>query len=596
MSSPAVNQTEIDGALGVLPGTGTKARAVAGVSSLGTVNAPAAFADIDALEAAFGRGPGVSAAALVIGLYGVPVLFCRTGQSVAGDYLDEVVAVDGTISAFDNTAVTGTSDFSDNASDPLLGGDWSIVALAGGTRGTAGIVLQVFRDAGDGLGPVSFGVFALGTAVNFALGGGSGVSVALSAGTIVGGDVGTFTTVAPIAASAGELEITGAGTSVATLAAGTEPNDSFEGWIKFTVGGTIGVEGSKFVWSLDDGRTPSSETALGVANHFIFPDSGGARVNFAAGTVLAGQIIRFPTVEPKWNNSEIALALQALKDHVIPWDGCHVVGAIDAAAFDVIDAKFQDKRHYWLGSARLPVGAETEAAYLASLSGVFASKSTLVGCLGYGADEPADQITGRKYRRPIMFAVSARDAGVSEEINLAQIDAPGGAFPSSSIKDANGNTKHHDERINPGGDDARFITLKTDEDYAGVYVNRMRVFSPEGSDFYILPHRRVMNLAHVTVKAFFKRRLSKPVLVEKKTGYLLSSERKSMEKGATKALRSVLLAKPKASDAYVTLSLTDNVLSTRTITGKYRVIPLAYPETFDLEGGFENPATLVTAV
>jgi hypothetical protein len=105
-----------------------------------------------------------------------------------------------------------------------------------------------------------------------------------------------------------------------------------------------------------------------------------------------------------------------------------------------------------------------------------------------------------------------------------------------------------------------------------------------------------MNLAHVTVKAYFKKRLSKEVLVSKKTGYLLPSTRVSMENGATKALRSVLLAKPKASDARVTLSPDDNVLSTLTITGRYRVVPLAYPEIFDLEGGFENPATLVTAV
>lgn len=597
MSTPEVRQTEIDGALGILPGTGTKARAVAGVASMGPIDTPAAYADSKLLAAVFGQGPGVSAAALVIDLYGVPVLFCRTGQSVAGGYLDEVDEEDGTISAISNTAVSGTSDFSNNASDPLLGGSWQVVALAGGTRGTAGIVFQIFRDAGDGAGFVAFGgIVALGTAVNFAFGGGSGISLALSAGTIVQGDIATFTTVAPIAASAGELVITGAGTSAVTLAAGTTPDDSYEATIEIVTGGTIGVAGITLKWSLDGGRTPSEVTALGTAAFFIIPNSGGTRVNFGAGTLLTGQTIAFPTTEPQWNNTEVASAIQALRESQIPWDGCHVVGAISPTAHDVIDAKFQDKRHYWIGSTRLPVGSETDAAYQASLSSAFASKATVYGSLWAGADEPTDTLTGRKYRRPAAFAVSARDASVSEEMNLAQLDAPGGALPTSNLVDEAGNPKHHDERLMPGLDDARFGTLRTDEDYQGVYINRMRMFSPAGSDFYLVPHRRVMNLAHVTVKAFYKRRLSKGVVVSKKTGYLLPSERLSLERGGTKALQSVLLAKPKASDAKVTISTTDNVLSTKTITGKYRVVPLAYPEVFDLEGGFENPAINIIAV
>lgn len=600
MSTPAVRQTELDGALGILPGSGLKARAVVGVASQGPLNTPSTFSVPGDLEAIFGRGPAVSAACLVMALYGVPVMFTRTGQTVAGSYLDSVAPAAGTISALDNTAVTGTSDFSDNASVPLLGGAWKVVALAGGTRGTAGIVFQIFRDAGDGAGFVSFAIISLGTAVNFAIGGGSGLSLALSAGTIVAGDVGTFSTVAPISASAGALVTTGGGTSVITIAAGTTPDDSYEMWWQCTVGGTIGVDGIKFKWSLDGGRTPSVETALGTAAFFIFPNSGGARLNFAAGTMLANQLTTAPTVEPQWNNTELASAIDAAKASVVAWDGLHVVGAVSPTAFDVITGKIDgDKRHYWIASARLPVGAETEAAYLSSLATAFAAKSTIYGTLCYGADEPTDQTKatgGRKYRRPAAFALSAKDASVSEEVNIAQMLSPGGALNTSSIKDDKGNPKHHDELKNPGADDARFATLRTDEDYAGVFCNRMRIFSPAGSDYYILPLRRVMNLAHITVKAYFKKRLSKEVIVSKKTGYLLASERVEMQAGADKALAAVLLAKPKASAARVTINATDNVLSAKTITGKYRVTPLAYPEFFDLEGAFENPALNLTAV
>lgn len=600
MSTPAVRQTELDGALGILPGSGLKARAVVGVSSMGPEDEPSTFSTPGDLEAIFGRGPGVAAAALVMGLYGVPVCFVKTGQTVQGGYLDAVAPVAGSISAPNNTAVSGTSDFSDNASTVLLGGDWKVVALAGGTRGTAGIVLQVFRDAGDGAGFVSFAIVALGTATNFAVGGGSGISLALSAGTIVGGDVATFTTVGPVSASAGELVTTGGGTSAVTLHAGSHPDDAYELYWEATAGGTIGVDGIKFKWSLDGGRTPSQETALGTAAFFVFPNSGGARLDFGAGTVLAGQITTAPCTEPQWNNTELASALAALKASVVAWDGVHVVGPVAPSAFDVITGAIDgDKRHYWIANARLPVGDETEADYLTSLAAAFASKSTIYGALFSGADEPTDQTKatgGRKYKRPAAFAVSAKDASVSEEVNIAQLLSPGGALNTSSIKDEKGNPKHHDELKNPGLDDARFGTLRSDEDYPGVFVNRMRIFSPAGSDYYIMPLRRVMNLGHITVKAYFKKRLSKETLVSKRTGFLLPAERVEMEAGATKALASVLLAKPKASAVKVTLSEFDNVLSTKTVTGKYRITPLAYPEFFDLEGAFENPALNLTAV
>jgi hypothetical protein len=60
-------------------------------------------------------------------------------------------------------------------------------------------------------------------------------------------------------------------------------------------------------------------------------------------------------------------------------------------------------------------------------------------------------------------------------------------------------------------------------------------------------------------------------------------------------MRSVLTAKPKASGIQFSLSRTDNLLSTRTLNGTARVIPLAYPETIQLQVGFLNPALQVVA-
>jgi hypothetical protein len=71
---------------------------------------------------------------------------------------------------------------------------------------------------------------------------------------------------------------------------------------------------------------------------------------------------------------------------------------------------------------------------------------------------------------------------------------------------------------------------------------------------------------------------------------ILETEALEIEAGANVQLRSVLLAKPKASDVVFVLSRTDNLLSTRTLTGDVRVVPLAYPETIQISVGFFNPA------
>jgi hypothetical protein len=129
----------------------------------------------------------------------------------------------------------------------------------------------------------------------------------------------------------------------------------------------------------------------------------------------------------------------------------------------------------------------------------------------------------------------------------------------------------------------------------GVYVNRPRVFSPTGSDFQLLPHRRVLNLAHETVRAYFILRLNKPILVNKTSGFILETEALEIEAGANAQLRAVLLSKPKASDSSFVLSRTDNLLSTRVLTGDLRVVPLAYPETIQISVGFTNPALQLRA-
>lgn len=491
MSQPAVNITELDGALGILPQTSGAYFAVVGVSSKGTQNAPATYARIKDLVNDFGSGPAVEAAAHFIERYGKPVVFVRTGQTTAG-----------------------------SATAPVL---------------------------------------------------------------------------------------TVAGTSVISRDAAVVPIDDYEFVFKVIAGGTIGVAGITFQWSLDGGRTWSAVTALGTANTWTAPADAnpvgsaapGIKINFAAGTLIAADQATFRTSAPQWNSAEIGTALEALSASILSWELVHVVGALDATLFDQVDLKVAamitaGKYHAWVGNTRVPTIGESEAAYKTALDAIFSVKATVIGEVCAGACKLTSSVSGRKYKRPIAFAVGAREASVSQEIDIADINL--GTLVGVSIRDANGNADEHDESLNPGLDDSRFTVLRTWDGVAGVYVNRPRIMSAAGSDFQLMAHRRVLNLAHAALRQYFIRRLNKPIQVNKTTGFILETEALEIESGAKAALRATLLAKPKASAIEFALDRDDNVLSTKTLAGTARVVPLAYPETIDLTVGFINPALQVQAV
>lgn len=491
MSQPSATTTETDGALGVLSPSEGKIYALLGVSSKGTTDAPAVYARISDVVAAYGSGPLVEAAAHYIERYGRPVVLVRTGQTTVGSA----------------TAIT------------------------------------------DGV----------------------------------------------------------AGTSVVTRGVAVIPIDDYEFRLKVVSGGTIGTAGITFQWSLDDGRTWSAVTALGTAVTWTAPaDSSpagsaapGIKIDFAAGTLLADDNVTFRSSAPHYNSTELASALLALGNSITTWELAHITGIIDATMLAAIDLKFAafhtaGKYHAWIGNTRLmALTGETEAQYKTALDAIFSALSSIYGVLCAGSVKMISSVSGRYFKRPFAFVYAAREASVSHEIDTAAIDL--GPFAGVTIRDANGNADEHDESINPGLDTSRFCVARTWEGVQGVYVNRPRMFSADGSDFELLPHRRVLNLAHAALRNYFMRRLNKPVRVNAVTGFILETEALEIESGARAAMRSVLLAKPKASAVSFVLSRTDNILSTKTLTGQARVTPLGYPETISLDLGFLNPALLAVA-
>ncbi|NIR32218.1 MAG: hypothetical protein GWN84_23555, partial [Gammaproteobacteria bacterium] len=365
-----------------------------------------------------------------------------------------------------------------------------------------------------------------------------------------------------------ESEFSGTG----TVTFANAPADDFEIVVEFLSGATFDGTGSpdadvSYRESLDGGRTFSgTKTYATTDTEITIADSGGVTLAIDTGTTVAGDKVSVRATALNFNATEIGDAIAAMGESAIQWDLAEVVGPLDGSLYDAVETAFAAlEGKAWIGQFRTPDEGETEAQYLTAFSTALGAKADTSAHIVAGAAEITSSVSLRKYRRSPVVTVASLAGSVTEEVDLADVNL--GALTGVSIRDANGNPKHHDELINPGLDDARAIVLRTFDGAQGVYVNNPNTFSANGSDFELLQHRRVMNRAKRALRGYFTRRLSKPIAVNASTGFILESEALEIEAGANAILRGVLLAKPKASAATVTLSRDDNLLSTKTLTG-----------------------------
>ncbi len=285
-------------------------------------------------------------------------------------------------------------------------------------------------------------------------------------------------------------------TSVPTLASSPTSDDDYEGLITITTGGTIGTAGIRYTTSLDKGRTTGPILSLGTATSIVL---GGATINFAAGTLTAGDTVSFITAGPQDSASDVTAALTALKaNKSLPWELALIMSRADATTITAIDTAFRGlfsagKFRDFIVNVRPENIGETQAQYATALAAIRASATSVWGGVAASAAKVPSVLTGRTYRRPVALPYAVMAQSVDHDVDIAAIE--GHSLPVG-ILDANGSPDplYHDENENPGLDDLGFITLRTWANENGIYVTNPRIFAPDGSDFDMRPLRRVMNL------------------------------------------------------------------------------------------------------
>lgn len=382
------------------------------------------------------------------------------------------------------------------------------------------------------------------------------------------------------------------GTVTPTAAVSPLPFDAYEVRIDVVTGGTVGVAGIEYTYSLDGGVTNSGILSLGTASS-IELTGYGVKFALGAGTLVAGDFWTVDTVAPTIDATGITSALTELLKSSVAWDCCIIAGDITGALVDTIETAFsaaflQGKYRWWQAAFRVPTSGESDATYQAAFASSFASKSTIRGLVHAGAVDFTSPVSGRVLVRAPLYEAAGIICALDPQVDPAWIN--NGPLRSVSLRDDLGNLVHHDEQETPGLDDLRAVSMRSWDGYTGVYINNARVLSAAGSDYKYAQHVRVMNAALYATRNYLIRRLSYPTRVDRVTGFINELDRKEIENGLTSELRRVLMSAPMCSDAYAVVARDNNLLDEEALEVDIRVIPLAYPKEISVTTSYINPA------
>lgn len=410
----------------------------------------------------------------------------------------------------------------------------------------------------------------------------------------------------------------GFSTSTCVVTVTGNPNDTYYGAVKViaptAASGTIGTANIVLQVTLDNGalqgsfnaRTIYATVNLGTATTYVIPNTG-LTLNFAAGTLNPGDVFTWISLEPTWSDSTVASAIQSLQGlNVAGYEDILVAGAAassDASQFDSSATTLFNAKRFTriLGHARDAVwggtSSETELAWMTSIENDYVNFSSSRVGITAGNYNFVSPISSTQFRRPLLWGAGARDAGVSLEIDLGEVDL--GAIPMVLPSTPDGFI-YHDESLNGGLDAARFMSMWSLQGLPGLYIKNPNLMATPGSDFKWLQYGHVIDASCVIAYQFFVKQLSKKIRVNASTGTILAQDAQKLQ-AQSNALQTAGLggkvSPPSGStpNPSTIVDQTNNILSTQQLNVTISIVPLAYPKVISITLTFLNPALVQVA-
>lgn len=362
-----------------------------------------------------------------------------------------------------------------------------------------------------------------------------------------------------------------------------------------TTSGTRGTDGIKFQLSLDAGRTFGPIISLGTATTYQIPNTG-ITINFAAGTLVAGDYWKFSTTAPAWNTSGIQNALTALAASqyaIAGWGSTHIIGVCSSASAASIQTYIEALTTQFLFTrvivsardALAPVAwggsGETETTWINSIETAFSATSAkrVVASAGYyntPTPFPNSVCGSPAYRRSLAWSDAVRRVLVPPQRRGGRVKD--GSLTNITVNPATDPADgfvYHDERVNPSLDAARFMAAITWAKKSGFYICHENLMSPVGSQFTEIVLGNVIDVACAIAYATGVDEISDDLRLTA-AGTLYPTDAIQLQNTINSALAASMTNAAMVSDAFCSVSQTANVGATNNIPIEVTIIPRGY--------------------
>ena len=384
------------------------------------------------------------------------------------------------------------------------------------------------------------------------------------------------------------------GTEPGTLSAVT-PGDGNEGTGTITVAGsprnayTIQVE-IRSTGTLNEGVYRVMIDGA-VGKRMTIPDDGkytlpgtGITITFA-GNFAEGDTFTFSATAPQASNGEILAAIDTILEAKKSIEWITIAGISDKALWAALAAKAEAAADiyqylFFVAQARYKKDNETIDQWVNALTGIergTVASTRLQVCAGWIREaDPNGQEDVRGLIGTYCGKLAARNVHQGPDaVRYGSIAAATQLLPYG-INDG------HIEALK----DAGYVTARTIIDLKGIYITSGEMMSDEGSDYDMVERRRVMDKACREIRKAQLVYMNDTV----KVGRDGSPEGIAMLIAQSESPLRIMKQNDEISAGYVIVPEGQNILSTKRITTKVRIIPLGKLSYIENEIAYSNPA------
>lgn len=552
---PGIGITILSNGLGQLPPSSANVCAKLGICSIGVPNTIYQEGDITVAQADLGTGALVEAVVDSLAVAGGSVIAVPLTASTAG-----------TVGSVVTTKVTGAGVITPSAAPA------QVITAKIVTAGALGTMTAQFSVNGGAYGPI---ITSTVTSWPYAVPG-TLTTLTFSAHAYTSGDVWTI-------ATTGVITVVGTGTA-SWVTQASSPLDAYAIVVTVAAAGALGA--GIFTYSVDGGNNTSGQILIPSSGIYAIPGTGVV-LTFSAATYVLGDVYTFSTTGASFGTSDVNAAMAVLTADAREWAFFQIIGqgasaaaaasmaaVVDTQAF-IAEAGFR----YVFGISECPT-VEVDATITAAFAS-FVSTRTMV-CVG-DIGHISSVTPGRVIRRNCATVIASR-------IALCQPKEHPGKFSLGAVKNVKslypnfGATTWNPITL----DGARFATMRTLPKAVGYFVTRGNLMAANGSDFSNVMNRRCMDLACGFGYQALLQILNSEIQTDPSTGFIYEPVAAGVEVFTRAQIITGLGGN--ITQARVTVSRTEPILSTKKFPVSIGIIPFGYAEFINVTIGFVNPA------